>query len=292
MNSNPQAFVNKAKALAMKDEFTLETENLTELISKLLRPVSTIHRPKQDMQQKFVISLQEFIGMGILLATHMENMPLLDILKVYKGKVLHASAYKLYEIAVHVHEELLKNADEALEFGVTAEMLTAFEAQIADFGETLDATGALLTNRKSGRKDLNTKISTCSKIVRMKLDPFIIFNEKEFPELYKEYMLVRGSRKRRKYIARDETLADITGTVTDSATGLPVLNATVSVVDRETFATTDDDGYYLIDELEAGDCKVICSAPGYEMPQEYPVTLAAGESVILDFSLVPVSQQN
>jgi hypothetical protein len=62
--------------------------------------------------------------------------------------------------------------------------------------------------------------------------------------------------------------------------------------DQASSVTTDADRYYLVVEQEAGSCNDSCAAPGYEMPPEYPVTLAAGESVILDFSLVPVSQQN
>jgi len=292
IDATPQAFEDKPNALEIKAKLIQLCDELTELISKLLRPISTIHRPKQDSQLKVSIALQEYIGMGILIATHLENMPLLDILKVYKSKFQYVSAYKLYEIAIHVHEELQKNSEVGVEFGLTVEKLTAFEGQITDFGETLDGTAALLTNRKSGRNQLYKKLVECSKIVRMKLDPFIVFNEKEFPELYSEYMLVRGSRKRRKIVPKDESLTDISGIVTDSVTGLPIANATITVVEHDSTVLTDEDGYYLIDELEAGDCHVTCSAPNYEMPAEYPVTLVPGESVVLNFSLVPVVPQN
>jgi len=292
LNSCPQAYISKNEAKAMIEEFSGATENFGSQISKLLRPSSTIYRPKQYIQQMFIVSIKELIGMGILLATHLDNRSLLDILKVYKNKVVQTSAFKLYEIAMHVLEELQNNAEVAIEFGVTDEMLTAFESQIAEFGATLDTTRALLVNRKLERMDMNTTSSSCSKIIRMKLDPFIIFNEKEFPELYKEYFLVRGGRKRRKIVPKDENLADVSGIVTDSVTSLPIVNATITAVEQEVTAITDENGYYLIDELAEGNCHFTCSAPNYEMPAEYPLTLIAGESVSLDFSLVPVVPQN
>ena len=293
MNNYPQAFENKTEALAMKADLNQQSDELTELISKLLRPASTIHRPKQDGQQKLLTVVQEYIGMGILLATHNKNMPLLDILKVYKSKVQYVSSYRLYEIAVHVAEELGKHITLGEEFGLTTERLSGFNEMITGFGETLENTGVLLTDRKSGRNDLNTKVVACSKVIRLKIDPFMIFNEQEFPDLFKDYMLVRGSRKRKKRTAKtDITTGDISGVVTDSVTGLPLANATINILEQETAYTTDADGYYLIDELDASTYNLGCYAIGYNVPQQVVSQLTAGESLIIDFSLVPVNPIN
>jgi hypothetical protein len=290
MNTYPQAFEDKPKALELKERFSLQSDEVSELISKLLRPASTIHRPKQDSQQKLAIALQENIGMGILLATHLEDKPLLDILKVYKSRIANVSAYRLFEMAGHVAEELQKYAEVGIEFGLTAEKLTAFNTQISDFGETLDQTGAKLSIRKSDWNALNKQLLLCSKTIRLQLDPFIEFNEKEFPDLFKDYMLVRGSRKRRKKIVvNDPTSGDISGVVTDSLTGLPIANATINLVEHESAYTTDADGYYLIDEIEAGPYTVSCHANGYDVPEHVTTELAAGESVVINFSLVPMA---
>lgn len=283
--NHPAAFENKPQALAMKDNFIGHSDQISTLVARLLRPSSTIHRPKQDSQQKLLISLQEYIGMGILLATHLENKPLLDILKVYKSKLQNISAYKLYEVAVHVTEELTKYKTEAAEFGLTAELLTAFSEQVADFGETLSNTADLLTSRKSDWALLQKILLTCSLIIRRKLDPFIEFNEKSYPDLFKEYMLVRGSRKRRKKAKPETETCDISGTVTDSETGEPLANAIITLLLPETVVETDEDGYYLLDELQAGELTLTCHLPDYEVPPEAKVTAAAGESLAVDFSL-------
>jgi len=293
LNNYPLAFENKPQALAMKETLATQSDELSDLISKLLRPASTIHRPKQESQQKLSAALLEYIGMGILLATHLQNKPLLDILRVYKSRILNVSAYRLYEMAVHVTDELTANAELAVEYGLTAEKLTAFKAQVADFGETLGNTSALLTDRKSGWKTLNKKLLACSQTIRMKLDPFMEFNEREFPDMFRDYMLVRGSRKRRKRVVKnDPTTGEVSGTVTDSITGLPVENATINLLQHETVFTTDADGYYLIDELEAGNYTVTCHATGYAVPENISAQLAAGESLVVDFSLVPVNPLN
>ena len=288
INKYPAAFADKLKAQAMITDYSQHSDELSELISQLLRPASTIHRPKQDSQQKLVSALFEFLGMGILLASHLEDKPLLDILKVYKAKINNVSAYKLFEMADHVAEELEKKADLALEFGISTEKMLAFKELVTDFGVTLDNTGMLLTSRKSDWNDLRKKLNTCSKMIRLQIDPFIIFNEKEFPDLYKDYMLVRGSRKRRKRPASDDpTTGEVSGIITDSVTGLPLANVTVNLLNYESAFTTDHDGYYLIDELEAGTISISCHAIGYDVPQQVTATISAGESLLIDFSLIP-----
>ncbi len=293
LNNYPLAFENKSQALAMKETLAEQSDELSTLISKLLRPASTIHRPKQDSQQKLSASLLEYTGMGILLATHLQNKPLLDILRVYKSRIPNVSAYRLYEIAVHVTDELTANSVLAVEYGLTEQKLTAFKAQVADFGETLGNTSVLLTDRKSGWNELNKKLVQCSQTIRLKLDPFMEFNEKEFPDLFRDYMLVRGSRKRRKRVVKsDPTTGEFSGTVTDSTTGLPVENATINLLQHETAYLTDTDGYYLIDELEAGSYTITCHATGFAVPENVSAELAVGESLVVDFSLVPVNPLN
>jgi len=145
------------------------------------------------------------------------------------------------------------------------------------------------TGRKSDWNDLRKKLNTCSKMIRLQIDPFIIFNEKEFPDLYKDYMLVRGSRKRRKRILmHDPTTGEISGTITDSVSGLPLGNVTINLLEHESAFTTDADGYYLIDEIEAGNYTVTCHFNGYEVPPAITCAIVAGEALVIDFSLKPL----
>ncbi len=291
MNNHADAFTDKSKAQAMKEGYDQLNSELTELISSLLRPISTIHRPKQASQSKLEAALVEHIGMGTLLATDLDNAPLLDILKVYKLRINRVSAYKLYEMAVHVAEELENQGELGIEYGLTAEKLASFREMVTEFGQMLEATGDLLKNRKSGWDQLNRLLLSCSKMLKQQIDPFVIYNEKEFPDLYREYMLLRGSRKRRRKLASDPEPAEISGTVTDSVSGLPLAGAVINLLSPESIVTTDEDGYYLLEELAAGEYVVSCYLEGYDVPANVTVTAVAGDSLVVDFTLTPVQQQ-
>jgi hypothetical protein len=285
------AFGDKPKALAAKDQLMNQTNELAELISRLLRPISTLQRPRQDSKQKLVSAVLQFIGMGIAIATELEDAPLIDILKVYKRKADKVSAYKLYEMAVHIAEELDKYPEICSEMGLTVEKMSSFRTLVDNFSGMLESTGISLTDRKAERNELKRLTTSCSRLIRLKIDAFVIYYEKEFPDLYKDYMLVRGSRKRRKKITTDTEPADISGTVTDSATGQPVANAVINLASPETIIYTDEDGYYLVEDLEAGEYTVNCHLEGYDVPASVTVTAAAGESLVVDFALVPAQQQ-
>jgi len=81
--------------------------------------------------------------------------------------------------------------------------------------------------------------------------------------------------------------ADISGMVTDSYTGLPVTNASITLLQQESVTNTDTDGYYLIDELYEGTYSVGCYAPGYQVPAQVETTLGPNDSQVIDFSLTP-----
>ena len=111
--------------------------------------------------------------------------------------------------------------------------------------------------------------------------------------MYKEYVLVRGNRRKKKRVPNtNDNLGDISGVITDSVTGLPLANATINLVDQELAYTTDNDGYYLIDELEPQTYKVSCYAVGYNVPQAVTCELKEGESLLIDFSMVPANPVN
>lgn len=136
-----------------------------------------------------------------------------------------------------------------------------------------------------GLKDL---ITANHHVLRMQLDSFVRFAEEDHPELYHGYMFLR---KRKSAKTKTGTMeadpVEITGTVTDSVTGFPIANATINIVDYDLIATTDADGCYILDELEAGTYFVHCYANNYQVPEAISLTAVAGESLVVDFLLSP-----
>jgi len=287
VEKHADVFAERPDILAAKAAFVANTSLIGEKLSQLIRPVSTVIYPKTDSESRMRLLVSRMIAFGISLATSQDLNPMLLTLKGYNLKWRRCSAYQLFEIAVHVHSMLNEIATVAADNGFTAVKLADFKSAIDAFGETLDLNGMNLSDRRKSRQDLKKLISANIKLLRLQLDPFVHFLGDESPLLYSEYTFLR--KRKRKHAAKTVAaeLCDISGTVTDSETGEPLANAVITLLTPETVIETDQDGYYLLDELQAGEYTFTCHLPGYEVPAEEKVTAEAGESLVVDFSLTP-----
>lgn len=85
-----------------------------------------------------------------------------------------------------------------------------------------------------------------------------------------------------------ETLAELTGTVIDEATGAPLSGATVSVYATGIGAITDASGNFTLSGIGLGGQQIRVVAPGY-LPQTYRMDFSAPTRYRLDASLTPVA---
>ena len=82
----------------------------------------------------------------------------------------------------------------------------------------------------------------------------------------------------------------ISGIVTDSSTGDPISEATVTANGMS--ATTNSSGAYTISDVPAGNYTVTVSANGYEDSSQTSVTVVAGETTTVNFELTPAQPLN
>jgi len=293
MDNHAEAFTENADILPARDSFIANTSQIGEILSQLMRPVSTVRTPKMDSESRLRKELSKMLGIGITVATTLDNQPLVTILMNYDTQWRKCSAYQLYENSLHVYNELsdLKNGN-AGSTTLTDERLASFLAMVNGFGETLDMTGYRLTDRRKSREDIKNLIKANHKLLRLQLDKFMRHLEDDFPEFYSQYMFLRKRRYKRSRNGNGEAeLCEISGTVTDSVSGLPLAGAVINLLSPESIVNTDDDGYYLLEELAAGEYVVSCYLEGYDVPANVTVTAVAGDSLVVDFTLTPVQQQ-
>ncbi|MDO8896166.1 MAG: hypothetical protein Q7V19_00840, partial [Bacteroidales bacterium] len=126
LENNPQIFADKTDAETARLQLNLLLDKASGLISNLLRPISVVHRLKQEVQKVFEINTNKIIGMGLLLADHIKSSSLRDLLETYKKKMRIVSAYKKFEIANHLLAEVVRHQSIASNYGLTAEKIEEF----------------------------------------------------------------------------------------------------------------------------------------------------------------------
>lgn len=289
MDNNNAAFEGKTEVLAARTAFGNNNEKIGEYLAQLLRPVATVRSIKQDSVKRMRKSISQLIGIGLTLATSQDNQPLIAMLRNYDIQWKRCPAYQLHEMGMHLHDELSKLEILATGNGLTEEKLSAFLQQVQTYNVTVDTIGFQLSDRRKCRQDLKALIKENNQLLRMQLDTFVRFSEEEYPELFSNYMFLRKSKSSKpKPGESPEELADISGTVTDSITGLPVANAIINIVDYEIIVKTDADGYFELEEVIPGNGLVNCYASNYRVPEAVAYSAAPGDSIVVDFALSPV----
>ncbi|KAF0200150.1 MAG: hypothetical protein FD170_3745, partial [Bacteroidetes bacterium] len=241
LESYQQAFEGNQEAIAVMNSFSEHNSQLSALLSKLTRPVSTVHQPKMNKQIEFARKLRSMIGVGTTVASRTGDASLLYTLRLYRSQLKNASAFLLREMAVHLSEEMTPHTEIMTGLGITPELFAAFNQMIVDFSVTVDNTKVQLNVRKSDRKAIHTLLKTCNNIVRDQLDPLVLTVEDEQPDLYREWFTLRARKKGKSQFNELETAnSDISGTVTDSTTNQPLAFAIITLVEQGTVTESDE----------------------------------------------------
>jgi hypothetical protein len=233
-------------------------------------------------------------GLGILIAQKHNDLKMLETMKAYKSLAYKTTAYKLYENASKVADAIEEFSEDAAGFRFTEEEIVLFRTVVTTYGETLTDTGNQLNDRKVSRSEIATLFKDCNKLLKEHFDPFALFVSETHPEFFREYSLLRMTSGRKKTVKDAvEEQGEISGTIYDSVSGLPIAGVSVSIPGFNLVTVTDGDGYYLFDELFIGKYRLTCSKQGYQVPPEQTAEITAhNTSIDIDFSLVVAEAAN
>ncbi len=291
LNDYPDAFEGFTSIITARDTFAGNNERMSELLSFLDRPYTEYHAMKRDSASRLHTSLDNAIGAAISMASDLHDSVMQQNMRNYRASLWHYSYHSLAEIAVRVIDYLNAHLETALLSGITNDEFTELQSLSSAFREIMQSTSYDLSSRKAAHNELRVLAKSNRKLLTDYLDSFVKGRKTAFPAFHNAYMSERKSRRRKKKSVSSVTdSAEITGTVTDSATGLPLANAVINLASPETIVNTDEDGMYALDELEAGTYTVSCHLEGYDVPASVTVTVAAGDSPVVDFALVPAQQ--
>ena len=176
----------------------------------------------------------------------------------------------------------------ANEVGLTAERMANLQSAMDNYLQSAEAVANAMGERRSRRDQLSQLIKSCNKTLRYDLDRFVRYHAGDYPALAFSYGRVRNIRRRKPSGATIVTESDISGMITDAVSGQPIAGATINLIEHATAIESESDGYYLFDELEAGDFTVTCHAEGYNVPEPFTITLGDNESIIHNFALTPI----
>jgi hypothetical protein len=226
--------------------------------------------------------------LGCLIAKKHNDVVMLSKMRDYRTMSYKLSAFRLFESAFDIADVLETFSEDAPTVGFTEAEVTAFRNLAQQLSDSMTGIRGQLDDRRNNRIEIKTLFKLCTATLREHFDPFIRYNGMLFPDFAAAYATQRKNVVRRKKPAGsvDESY-EISGTVFNSDTNEPIVNATVTIAEFNLVEQTDEDGYYIFDGLAAIAYKVGCTAPEFNVPAIQTVNLAGGERLDVDFMLVP-----
>jgi hypothetical protein len=286
MTGYPEVSAEKPEILAAIATFGANNLTAAGLLATLAYPRSVLFRPKHIKAKKIRVLLARMAGIGVLMATRQKDEAKAEMYMDYKRKASKGTAWELSQNALQVAASLTDDAEAAANVGLTADMIEELQVMANDFSELLETTDARLKQRKAAGQELKVVLKENAAIIRLQFDPYANFIQEANPPFYREFKIARRYPIASKPAAGvNEILAELSGTVTDGATGQPVEGATVMVTGLNMVAVTDEDGYYLFEDVPVGSFAISCHATNYKLPGNVQVTVADTVPLQLDFSL-------
>lgn len=285
LENNPEAFEGRSEVLVTKDSFISNATLLVEKINQLIIPYRAEFIERVESRSEFAYQLTRLNSMGMLLARRKQDSSMLVTFESFtkKGYVSISNGLAMVEFASAAFSE---NQELASQVGVTADELTVLDSLLQVFSAASVETSQRLEARRVLHQEINSLIKQCNQLLRKELDIYVRFQQATYPQLAVNYKRIRFGRRRRNnpQLIAD---ADISGQVTDAATGEPIANANISLIEHTYVLQSDEDGNYLFHELPENTYTLSCHAIGYLVPEPASLIVGKNESVIWNFALTP-----
>jgi len=198
INRHPEFAEGKSQLQGMIVELEARERRISGIISDIFRPVSFFYAVKQQAELELNQEMLRFTSMGELVAVHKKDDTMHYIMKKYQSQLYKVSAYKLYCNAISVADILEKVETNHTGTDFTSRQLPEFRKQAEAFGVKLTTLADQLLHRKVLKKELAALIASTNLLLREQLDHAVNFFHDTYPDLYREYMLIRKPHNRKR----------------------------------------------------------------------------------------------
>lgn len=284
--NNPEAFEGRSEVLAIKDSFISKADLLMGKINQLIIPYKAHVIERIESRSEFAKQIARLNLIGMLLARRKGDSSMLITFESFARKryISVNSALAMVEYASVIFAE---NQELAAQVGITADELSILSDMKQVFTAAAVESTQKLDTRRALHQEIDKLIKQCNQLMSKELDIYVRFQQANYPQLAVNYKRIRSKRKRKNNPLL-LTEAEISGQVTNAATGEPIADANISLIEHTYVLQTDENGNYLFDELPENTYTVSCHAIGYLVPPEAKLIVGKNESVIWNFELSPI----
>lgn len=286
LESNQVVFDNKPNAILFRDSFITKVETLSALEQSLVRPYNSLVVQRAGLRTQMRAQLITVVDFGIMLAKTVGDSSLLATFTHYRRQVHSSSSAKMLQMATDALAVIAIHSEEAEKLGYDTEAAASLQKLTDDFRLSASNTGNLLDERRNLRQKQSQLIKECNSILHLELDRFVRFNAVTFPDFAENYFRLR---RRKSHGSNNSGItSEISGTVTDNLSGLPLTGAKVRLIEQNWEITTESDGAFLFDDLKPGTYHISCQCDSYKAAEQAVINLGKDDAVVWNFNMEQV----
>jgi hypothetical protein len=169
-------------------------------------------------------------------------------------------------------------------YGITDAIVTDFQTAITDYKAKVVSPRNAVSQRSAYSTALSKFFEQANGILKDQLDKMALQFKTTAVGFYVVY------RNNRTLIGPGTSATQITGTVTNSVTHLPLPGATVEVVGQPLKTTTNMQGFFILKTVSPGSRSIKVNIAGYGEKQEDDLLVKLGKTVTANIAVAPSAQ--
>jgi hypothetical protein len=288
LSNSPGLFADKPEAEATVQNYLANLTEIEGLMQQQQHSVKGFFANKQTFKTQLAETTFRMLNLGLMMASKTGNLALEVELRTQLQELRKNTDPGLYLIAKQTVALLQPLSANLAGFGVEEAGLLELNQQAEAYNQMREGPKTQQRERKVRKTRLNELFVEQNKLLKDQLDRFFRFLGPENADVASKYFY---NRRRLTPITKpngpdaQELSAEIAGTVTAQATGLPLPDVVISLLGRAESDITEEDGIYILGDLAAGSYTLQFSCFGYKDATLGPVDLTADATLTLNMAL-------
>lgn len=285
IENNSEAFADKPNAILLKNRYITRVEQLEQLQNSLVRPFRSYIVPRRDLRNELRSQLFLVTDFGILLSKSLGDQTMMSTFVHYRKKLYGLSVAGIMQVAADVLGILETHQTEAATLGLPTESVQQLQQLLSNYRLKHSEALTQLDGRREDRNTSRALVKECNAILRDELDRFVRFNAASYPAFARNYFRLR---RKNSNVSTTSSDSEISGTVTDNLSGLPLTGAKVRLIEQNWEVTTESDGAFLFDDLKPGTYHISCQCDTYKAAEQAVINLGKDDAVVWNFKMEQV----
>jgi hypothetical protein len=279
LNQNP-AIVTAVPAIA-----TAKTE-----LDNLITEVSSAEQAQQNGSEgetldkaatkaALMSEAEAIIGPVKAYARTMADNVLYDRVNYTNSALVRLTDTGLPDACQAVHDAASDNAAALASYGVTAAVITSLQTRIDAYRTMSSAPRAAIAQQKAQTERIASLMERGTALLKGTMDNLVLPYKTQRPVFFSEYTTAR------QIVDTGKRHTTIRGTVTDAATGQPLYNTRITIVELNRTTRSGADGVYGLQKFEGGVYTITAELKDYRTETKSVVEIQRGQSIEINFSL-------